>query len=256
MKLFFRGAARRILSATGLQIRLTSEPVPIYDVLEIDLVEPAIRDLAFRLGRKPKVVQVGASDGKSEDPLYQLIKDDLVDAVLVEPLPESFAKLQALHKDRQNVRLKNCAVSLGPSELEIYCIREPSGRIRYSPVSSFDRDLVERHMNAMKSANVDENTDGLYLDSITCPALTVKEVISEAGWANADALIVDAEGLDHEIVLGSLEAGLEFDLVFLEVFFVSLRDYPSLIRKFAEYGYGSARSGKDLLLAKKLKPNS
>ena len=111
-------------------------------------------------------------------------------------------------------------------------------------------------MNAMKSANVDENTDGLYLDSITCPALTVKEVISEAGWANADALIVDAEGLDHEIVLGSLEAGLEFDLVFLEVFFVSLRDYPSLIRKFAEYGYGSARSGKDLLLAKKLKPNS
>src|SRR6185369_11776812 len=48
-------------------------------------------------------VQIGACDGLSEDPVHDFIRKGVFQALLVEPIPENFARLRESYEGAKNV---------------------------------------------------------------------------------------------------------------------------------------------------------
>lgn len=75
-----------------------------------NIVAAALKQLSQQ---KPDVtaINIGAFDGKSNDPLYEFIIENQWRAVLVEPNPTSFATLQQTFEDIDHVALENIAIA-------------------------------------------------------------------------------------------------------------------------------------------------
>src|SRR5579859_5236379 len=101
-----------------------------------------------RLAREgsPFVVQIGANDGITSDPVFDFIKRYRWSGLLVEPLPDIFARLRDNYREARNVILVNSAI--GPAkDLTLYRI---SPKVKHGPpwlhlLASFSRDVLLRH---------------------------------------------------------------------------------------------------------------
>src|SRR6202008_3756399 len=76
---------------------------------------------ALRKCVNPIVVEVGANDGKTGDPVFHLIRSRRHSkALLVEPVPHLFERLQRTYSDLPNCILANVAIASVPGYAPIY----------------------------------------------------------------------------------------------------------------------------------------
>jgi FkbM family methyltransferase len=190
---FLLNTANRLLSRTSYEIkRKKSEPVEnamapsTLDAVSIMLgylVKSQIPDLCL--------VQVGACDGKTGDPIYGILRKGLIRAVLVEPVPESFAELKENYAGIPNIHFCNAAVSSAPGTVSMYTTRQArdeEGR-HWTQVSSFDENHLLKH-----------GADRGQIITIPVRAVTLQELVDEYKLDRIDFLQIDAEGFDAEIV--------------------------------------------------------
>ena len=149
-----------------------------------------------RLARDGPVfaVQIGANDGISNDPIRTFIERYGWQALLVEPLPDIFARLEQNYRGFSGVRLANCAI--GPEgPLTLYRVQAEVGN-RFPwlhELASFDRDVVLRHQVFFPDL-------ARYVVEEKVPCLPFSTLMERHDATGIDALVVDTEGYDFEIL--------------------------------------------------------
>jgi FkbM family methyltransferase len=137
------------------------------------------------------LVDVGAHDGVTISNSRQFALDGW-DAILIEPHPELFAKLTDASSELTKVRCLNIGCSNTSGVLPLYLGKNDP-------------------QNTMSTLCTDDNPwfDSVRSgDSVMVPVKTLTEVLGESEWPrDLSLLMVDAEGMDYEVLLG-----LDFDL--------------------------------------------
>ena len=153
--------------------------------------------LARHLERHPDsvVLQIGAFDGRKNDPLHEYITRYHLRGVLVEPMPDAFATLKDTYRLEPRVRLENVAISHADGTRPLFYIRRDAPELpAWAPMlASFDRDVLLRHAAQIPHiAGLSETTD------VTC--LTLQTLLERTGLERVDILQIDVEGWDYEVL--------------------------------------------------------
>mmetsp|Transcript_69415 Transcript_69415/g.192057 ORF Transcript_69415/g.192057 Transcript_69415/m.192057 type:complete len:364 (-) Transcript_69415:187-1278(-) len=170
------------------------------------------------------LLQIGACDGDfvasggatSDDPVQHLLVEPRIQAILIEPNPEVFKMLdrnvRRCFGQSERIQLMNVAISPDISgKLPFYVVarRLAQEHPRKAPhwakyqISSLDRDHVLKHAEHVGFSHEEfEN----YVDEIIIPSLCPAELFARAVVepSAVDVLVVDAEGLDGEILISFL----------------------------------------------------
>ena len=159
----------------------------------------------------PVVVQVGAFDGTSGDPLTSFLQLRRARALLLEPQPNPYSALCTAYVSHDFVTPVNAA--LGPKDgVDTMYIVEgdrPGDPEWLHQIASFQRDQVLRH--ARWISDLAERIRPIEVETITTKTLMCRYNVDQV-----DALVVDAEGFDWEIVKLFLESRVIPDVLFFE----------------------------------------
>lgn len=189
-------------------------------------------------------LQIGANDGALYDPMRRQIHRRRWRGIMVEPVPEIFARLQRNYRHlAPRIILENVAVSAHSGEQPFYHLAHESDPaaaglpVWYHALGSFHKDVVLSHRE-----HIPDIDDRLVERMVPC--LTVKELCQRHGFQNVDIVQTDTEGHDYEILkLLDLEH-LRPKLVLYEHHHLKAPDREAahdLLRacgyEFFEYGY-------------------
>jgi FkbM family methyltransferase len=135
------------------------------------------------------IVQLGANRGN--DGLTQWLrnnKPEITKLILVEPFVEHHAALRECYAEFSNVTIVAAAVGTTAGSFELFWTPQDGPAFE---VASLKREHVTKHYGP----DADIRTT-------TVPVKTLSQLFDEHGITELDWLLVDAEGLDAEIVLG------------------------------------------------------
>lgn len=183
-----RGLARRLLEARAVDACI---PWALYARLRPrGVVERAAR-------RSPApfhFVQVGSHDGRTDDPVHATAVRYPVRGILVEPVPQLFARLSSTYADAAGLTLVNAAVGPEEGRASFHWVQPRPGDPPWvDQLGSFSRDVILRHGDDV--ADLDERITALPVDCRTLASL-----VAEHAFDRVDLLHVDAEGWDFAIL--------------------------------------------------------
>lgn len=140
-------------------------------------------------------LQIGAYDGLQADPLYRFIKRFHWRGVLVEPMPDAFAKLQETYRGESQLQLLNVAIDSVDGSRPLYHLRrDASGLPTWAPmVASFDREVLMRH-----GPQISGISDLIQSTEVAC--CSFETILERTGLSQIDLVQIDAEGWDYEIL--------------------------------------------------------
>lgn len=238
----FKALLRRVLAARGISPRRL--PRAVIERPEALLTPTLEHVVAHRMLHVPDFffVQIGAFDGRSGDPLHELIVAHGWRGVLVEPQRRYFAELESTYGDRPGLSLRNVAVADRREKRQLYRIRDDvPGLPEWAPqTASFDRATILRH-----SEDIPGIEALLETEEVDCVMLD--EILAEAPDGRIDLLQIDVEGFDHEII-----RMLDFErfapsIIRFEHKHLHAEDYEAALRRLIDNGYRIAFEGPDTL---------
>lgn len=179
-------------------------PVPALDRLPLGLwarlaapdAAAVVAELGRRVGRAT-FVQVGSHDGVSNDPLFETVRRHRWRGVLVEPMPEPFARLRANYAAAlglDGLAFENAAVGRSEGTIELFVARRADGDPPWvSQLASSDRQVLLRHADEL--ADLDRRVSAVRVPSVRLPTLVARHRLERI-----DVLHVDAEGADLSVL--------------------------------------------------------
>lgn len=228
-----KSLVRWLLAFTSFELRRRLPEITL-DPLQLLLA------IHYAIGDSITLLQVGACDGVSNDPVHDCVKQTSTRAILVEPNPIAFERLKQTYKGFPNVTLVQAAVGERDGEAYFYrarCSGSPDGnsdrRIQYA---SFSRTHLEHH-----GVKADE------IERITVPSRTLASLVTELGLHKVDLLQVDAEGFDAEIVRMALAMSALPDCINFEHIHLTKAERKSLFDSLKASGYVFGYDGWNVL---------
>jgi FkbM family methyltransferase len=220
------------LSKMGIHVCQTHK-FPICDGSLLDLAVPAFltRFTDFT------VCQVGASDGKTSDPLEHLIRKYDLRGVLIEPLPKSFELLQKKYINSKNITCVNCAVSEVSGTVSFFCPKDDG----HHGLSDFQKSGLTK--KSMLKAGINDDA----IEQITVMSKTLVDIIREQGLDRIHLLQIDTEGFDFEIVKCALNLPDLPPVIHFESIHLSKLDKLGSRELLASKGYYLIESEMDTL---------
>src|SRR5262249_29729970 len=153
---------------------------------------------ALRGRRSPYVVQVGANDGKSADPIFHTIqKSRQWRAMLIEPVPHMFERLRQNYAGLDRCALVNLAIAPTAGTLPIYYVDPKAKEIMpeipdyFEQLPSFDRQMVLGFLGEKGASLLRERM---------VETVPLCELLTRHGIKEVDFLQIDAEGSDYEVL--------------------------------------------------------
>ena len=141
------------------------------------------------------VLQIGANDGVSLDPLSSLVRKHGWSGVLVEPNPVNFEKLQQTYANQPQVRLERAAITTHDGTVTLYRPRDlPDGS--KSPLHGSD--TLDLGVTA-KLAWVSKDWQSM-MEPVEVPAMRLTTLLGKHGLTEVDFLLTDTEGHDKVIL--------------------------------------------------------
>ena len=164
----------------------------------VQILDLAIQNLLTELHEGHlRVMQIGANDGFQNDFMQRWYEDQRVMAILVEPQREAYARLVDHYHGNDRVFPMNCAVTRTGESLRLYRFsKAQENNIGIDVLASFDQSHLVSWKQRLK---IDSE-----IVSEEYPSQTIQMLLDKMKWSRADALIIDTEGYDFEILL-SLE---------------------------------------------------
>lgn len=153
------------------------------------------------------VLQVGAGAGDGSLPLLPRFQNEGWSGLLIEPQPQNFAKLDALHQDSERVAILNLGISDVSANLTLYSLTpEAEARNRRAPRgrASLIRDRIAREGIADEDVIATE-----------VPVLSLDTVLEELGIDAAQLIAINAGGHEAQVLRGFDLAALDPSLVFV-----------------------------------------
>jgi len=141
------------------------------------------------------VIQVGAQDGVTGDPIRERVLSEGWHGVLVEPRRAIFEQLRRNYSGQQGLSFVNAAIceSNGMRTLHALDASDPSLPLWAHGLGTFDLETLLRH-----EAELPGLRDRLVTETVVCR--TWQSLLEEARPRKVDLLQVDAEGMDYELV--------------------------------------------------------
>lgn len=219
-----KSAIRSVLNATpyALQKRI---PAPTFNAVGFGL--------SHFISYCPAgtIVQIGAYDGVSGDPVYDFVRRGQLRAILVEPMEMSFRKLQETYRGIDNVSLVQAAIGHENGQAKMYRAKNVGRWLNdnwVGRVTSFDRKHLLRH--GVRSNEIEE---------VNVEALSLRSLIVRFEIASAWFLQIDAEGFDAEVVEMALALDATPDFINFEHSNLNSKSIQSVFGKLkgAEYSW-------------------
>lgn len=141
------------------------------------------------------VIQIGANDGATGDPIAHLFARTQWTGILVEPVPYLASALRDRYAARLGVRVEQVAISDQDGEAPLYTLRNVPGQTPewFNQLATLDRGVLLKHRGAIpeiESLVVEERTETARLETL----LARQQV------ERIDLLVIDTEGHDYEIL--------------------------------------------------------
>lgn len=144
------------------------------------------------------IVQIGANDGVSGDPLFALAnRYRNWKLLLVEPVPYLFEELKRNYGNDARFAFENAAISPEGKPLTFHTIKRSSiyengglDRI-YNQIGSFDKD----HLIKLGGIEIEP-----HIEAIEVECMSLAELLRKHHLVRIDALLVDAEGYDWKVI--------------------------------------------------------
>jgi FkbM family methyltransferase len=175
------------------------------------------------------LVQVGANDGQSFDGLNFYIKKYNPKSILVEPIKESFLKLQKSYKDQSNVKLENSAISVDNEISFLYKVN-----------SKFEK-MYGSHIPAIPSFNkkhlVNHGVKSRHIVQEKINTISVKNLLNKYEIDRLDLFFVDAEGYDGKIIYDLLSTTNFRPFIIFEFIHIENSIFEKLNKKLVDSNY-------------------
>lgn len=195
-------------------------------------------------GQEFTVVQIGANDGISNDPIYPFIKDRSWSGVLVEPIPSAFKKLSQTYGQIPNVKLENCAIAHQDGQMTMYRVKEDNTLPKYvQQLASFDSNVI------LKQKRIVPNI-AQFIETINVPAKTIKSLLISHNIEQINFLQIDTEGFDYEIIKMTFESDVMPDIINFESCHLSPKDKNECGSLLATKGYAYLTINRDTIAVK------
>lgn len=213
---------KKIVKSVGFQL-VKIHPRDTLETIQIVLAN------YLEVNEDPVLIQVGACDGKSHDPIFDFLVAGRFTAILIEPLPENFKGLEETYGGTKNISLVNAAITDETSSKTIYYVKN-EGRWRDSDWAkqwaSFDKKLITKH--GVKNEEIAE---------LEVPTTTVPKLVEEHQLDKVDVLVVDTEGFDDVVLNSTLESNCIPDCIFFEFVHIPTDRLNSLCKLLKAKGY-------------------
>jgi FkbM family methyltransferase len=180
------------------------------------------------------VLQIGAFDGHACDPLVEILQDENVSAILVEPQNVPYERLVERYATNPRVSLINAAVAEHDGVVKLYV--PGSGA---SPKAS----LISQHHRRFGS-------DSKKVRQIEVPSVSVGSLVKRFHGERLDVLQVDTEGMDYKILRWFFEAGVEPDVLNFESLHLSRAERLASRQLLNARGYWWIESDQDTFALK------
>lgn len=179
------------------------------------------------------VVQVGAFDGSSGDPLSSFLQlDPTVRAILIEPQPIPFAVLRTRHSGNANITTINAAVAAADGHCTLYVVEgQDPGDPWWAPqIASFSREHLLRHAPSIPHLPH-------RIRATEVPTLSPATLLRGFQLSRIDALVVDTEGADWQIVQLFLDQNIRPKVIYFEWRHLALETIASAVEILTGLGY-------------------
>jgi FkbM family methyltransferase len=198
MKRLIAKTIKNQIAKRGFQL---SRPI-FHGDCSIDLRELLyLRALTIKESTNFNVVQIGANDGSTNDPIHHLVKKYNWRLLAVEPLPEPFKSLEKVYVDFASVTAVNAAVSNNDGEMTLYTLKPLAGREMDSHLASFSLDVLRK--NFISVPNLEAR-----IQEIRVPSLSFKTLLTKYEFEDIDFLQVDTEGFDWDVIKMAFDSNI------------------------------------------------
>ena len=237
---------RRIKRALG--IRFSSKALIRNPAIYVHQIRAGFREFpelsAELLERETaNILQVGANDGASNDPLSRVIiqyRSKVRKAVLIEPQTGAFDRLTARYRDWPQVICLNTAIGREVGERALHSIAPVAGSSLKKPsgdgIASFDRQHVEAHLQSHDKTLSQQALRRMITRSVV-PVTTLELAAKKGGMDQPDILLVDTEGFDGQVVGMALDLGWRPTLLQWEHKHLARSEQRRLTRRLTGEGY-------------------
>ncbi len=202
-----------------------------------------VEELNLKLKGKIFFVEIGAMDGIKHDAMYRHIVSNLGwSGILVEPLPDMFAKLKHNYLTRKNLRFENVAITKRNGKAQI--TRIPTEKVNHEcpdwadGISTFkpDNHIISRY-DFLKPHAVKELVS----------TMTFAKLVDKYAIKRIDLLQIDTEGYDKEIFDDIWAAGFRPSIIKLEILYIVHMEILELTQLLTGNGYICFIQGEDLI---------
>ena len=186
-------------------------------------------DIAKSRLKKFKLVQIGACDGCTGDPIYERLISGDIEAVVVEPVLENYLELKKTYEGIKNINTVNAAIGKNNGKSKFYKVkdvgksRDPAGD---KQLASFDIDHILKH--GIPKCNIEH---------ILIDVVTLETLVETQNLNNIDFLLVDTEGYDYDIVNMSLNLDNPPAFICFEFIHLTKEQLSSLFVRLRSMGY-------------------
>ena len=204
-----------------------------------------------------QLVQIGANDGITHDPVHKFIKRYRWAGVLLEPqswLVEN--KLRPLYRKHDNIVIENLALGKENGAMYLYNIaftkmRWATGLARFDRTSLLDlfkNGTVNRRASKF-GIEVPESPED-WIDCTTVKTTNAQSLIDRNNLKKIDLLMIDAEGYDAEVVRLFLNAQPQPLAIAFEEFHLEDHDKALLLNELTDAGYVHKTIGPNTIAVK------
>lgn len=194
-------------------------------------------------GKTYSFIQVGSSDGKTNDPIYKFATLQNWKGVAIEPVQSPFERLKKNYRNFTNVTPKQFVV--GPKGVvQFYFVKnEAKEELKGLPpwwdqLGSCDISHIEGHLDGMFSK---------YIGQIELEAVPLNNIVEEHLNGKIDLLHVDAEGFD-DVVIETLDLSrFTPKVIIFEHVHLSADRLESLCKKLSLFRYSLQKFSYDML---------
>jgi len=185
------------------------------------------------------ILQIGAFDGVSNDPVSDFIRQGKMRAILVEPVESNFQKLKKAYQGIDRVSFVQAAITHEDGNVTMYRVKE-IGRWQndkwVGQIASFDRDHLLKF--GVRHDEVEE---------VTVTAISLSSLLNRFNLQSVGFLQVDTEGFDAEVVSMSLKLPVPPSFINFEHSHLNTKKAVCLVRELEHIGYSWIHSSYDTL---------
>ncbi|UZD22223.1 FkbM family methyltransferase [Algoriphagus halophytocola] len=204
------------------------------------------------------VIQVGANDGITNDPIHKFIKRDRWKGVLLEPQPEVFREsLSKIYKNHPGLTPICAAIGYNDGSQKLYKIgfstmRWATGLASFSEEkikSLFDEGIVQK--NCEKNGLEIPSDPDQQITSEEVKVISPETLIKTYSIHQIDLLQIDAEGFDLEVVKMFDVKKTKPNAIIFENENLNPHDLEECYRLLISENYSLREFGRDTLAVKK-----